>query len=180
MDTKERLKSGDVAKIAAGPGRTAAQSGSRFNRWCEADIIPRDEHVWGPGGPAYVYPQSTGAVAAILFDLFDAGVVRDKGQLGRMWRFFAGPHEGGPTLIDQTLDAVADSECCWLIMTMWRGAKNGEFQPTCAVRFEQEYDRPVEAPSADHEPIAEYVINLHVLLKRFATRDSNVLPFGEG
>lgn len=77
MREREKLKTGDVAKVAAGPGRTAAQAGSRFTHWREAGVIPTDEQVWGPGGPAYVFPRSTGAVAAVLFDLFDAGVVTD-------------------------------------------------------------------------------------------------------
>lgn len=179
MDTSEKLRNGQVAAFATRPGRTQAQAGSLLNYWRTLGIVPHDGEVSAPGGKAYVYPQCTGAIFAVLCDLHDAGVVTEKRQLGGMWRFFAEHHADGAPLIDQVLDAIADGECCWLIMTMWRNEKTGEPQPTCSIRFEHEYDRPVTAPSADHEPIAEYVINLHVLLKRFATRDSNVLSFGE-
>lgn len=176
MSEREKLKTGDVAAFAAGPGRTRAQAGSRFTHWREAGIVPTEEKVWGPGGHAYVFPQSTGAIAAILFDLFDAGIVTDKRQLGRMWRFFGEAHENRPSQIDLVLNAVAAGECCWLIIVMWQNEETGEPHPTCSTRFVDDYDRPVPAPSASHVPVAEYVVNLHVLLKRFATQDSNVQP----
>ncbi|MDP3492632.1 MAG: hypothetical protein Q8R82_05925 [Hyphomonadaceae bacterium] len=177
MSEREKLKTGDVAAFAAGPGRTKAQATSRFTHWRELGIIPASEQVWGPGGPAYVYPQTVAAIFAVVSDLFDAGVVTGTRQLRSMWRFFSEPHaEGVRAHITHVLDAIAAGECVFLIMTMWRDEVSGEFHPTCATRFEDEYDRPVAAPAPHHEPIAEYVINLHVLLKRFATTESNVRP----
>jgi hypothetical protein len=178
MDATEKLKTGDVAKIAAGPWRTPAQNVSRLNYWREIGVIPTDGQEWGPGGFATIYPSGTGAIAAIMFDLFDAGIVAGKKQLSDLWRFFAEPHaEGVRPHIVHILDAVAAGECCFLVMTMWRHASSGETQPTCSTRFQDEYDKPIVAPSSHHEPVAEYVINLHVLLKRFASRETNVHPF---
>lgn len=177
MDTGEKLKNGQVAAFATRPGRTLAQAGSILNYWRTLGIIPSDGEVPAPGGKAFLYPQWTGAIFAVLCDLHDSGVVTAKHQLRRMWSFFAEPHaEGVQPHIMHILDAIAAGECVFLIMTMWRDEVSGEFQPTCATRFQDEYDRPVKAPTERHEPVAEYVINLHVLLKRFATAESNVRP----
>ncbi len=177
MDTQGKLTTGGVAAFAAGPGRTKAQAGSKLNHWRDIGIVPADEQVWGRGGNAYVYPQTAGAISAILFDLHGAGIVTAKRQLQSMWRFFSEPRaEGLRPHIEYVLGAVASGECCFLVITMWRDETSGAFQPSCATRFEEEHDKPIEAPSPHHEPVAEYVINLHVLLKRFATAESNVLP----
>ncbi len=177
MDTGEKLKNGQVAAFAARPGRTRAQAGSTLNYWRTLGIVPHDGEVPAPGGKAFLYPQWTGAIFAVLCDLHDAGVVTAKDQLRGMWRFLAEPHgEGIRPHIEHILDAIAAGECCFLVMTMWRDEVSGAYQPTCATRFEDEYDKPIASPTPRHDPVAEYVINLHVLLKRFATKDSNVQP----
>lgn len=181
MNTGDKLKNGQVAEFACGSRRTKAQAGSLLNYWRTLGIVPSDGEIPAPGGKAFVYPQWTGAIFAVLCDLHDAGVVTDKAQLRGMWRFFAEPHADGVSPhIEHVLDAIAAGECVFLVMTMWRHEMDSTFQPTCATRFQDEYDKPIVAPSDLHEPVAEYVINLHVLLKRFASAKSNVLPFKAG
>ncbi len=177
MSEKDKLKTADVASFAARPGRTKAQAGSRFTHWREAGVIPTDEQVWGPGGHAYVYDQSTGAIFAVMCDLFDAGIVTGKLQLRGMWDYMAQPHaDGCHPHITHILDAIAKGEACWLILTLWRAAAAGEFKTTCCTRFEDQGDKPIEAPTADHEPVGEYIVSLHKLLERFASTESNVRP----
>jgi len=177
MDAGDKLKTGDVAKGATGPNRTLAQASSRFNRWREAGIIPAEDHVWGPGGKAFVYPQTSGAIFAVLCDLYDAGIVTAKRQLRTMWEYLADPHaEGCHPHITHILDATAKGEACWLILTQWRHSETGAFQPTCCTRFEDQADKPIAGPSPEHEPLGEYIVPLHKLLDRFTDAESNVRP----
>jgi hypothetical protein len=175
MSETDKLKTGDVAKIAEGPGRTKAQAASRFNRWREAGIIPAHEQVWGPGGNAYVYPQSAGAIFAVLCELYDSGIVVISRDLRDMWDYLADPHaEGCQPHITHVLDAVANGEACWLILTLWRHQSTGQFQKTCCTRFEDEADKPIKGPSPDHDPMGDYIVPFHRLLPQFANGVTNV------
>lgn len=161
--------------------RVADVAGSRkarFKRWVAAKIIPPEGAVPAPGGKAFVYPQTTGAIFAVTCDLFDAGIVTGQKQLRELWEYFAEPHaEGCHPHITHVLDAVAKGEATWLIFTLWRHRDGFDFKTTCCTRFEDDPSKPIAAPSQDHEPVGEYIVQLHKLLERFAVSESNVQPF---
>lgn len=169
MVTRDKIRVSEAAELAAAPGRTAKQSRSRWHRWIDAGIIPEAaETARGHGGEAFLYPQSAGAIAAVLFDLFDAGAVTGRDQLASMWRYFAEPqHAGGEPLITHVLAEVEAGNPCFLVFTLWRHQHTGEIVPTCGVRFHDELERPFEAPSQFHEPVTKCVTPLHRLLARF-------------
>lgn len=180
MDATGKIKVGDAAKVAAGPGRTPKQAASLWRRLVAMGVIPADGEEWGPGGTAYLFPQSAGAVGAVLFDLMDAGIVGGKKDLTSLWRYLSEPHsEGDAPLITHVLAEVASGGQCWLIITLWRHRLTGHIVPTCATRFADDMDRPIERPSPDHDPVADYVIRLHELLARFADTESNIVPLGK-
>lgn len=174
MDPRDQLKIKDASRIAAGPGRSAAQCAARWHRWVDAGIIPPAIGL-APGGdtngrPAFLFPQWAGAIGGVLFDLYDAGAVTGRDQLASMWRYFAEPHhEGGQPLIEHILAQIAAGNPVWLVLTIWRHEITGEIQPTCATRFADEMDRPIDAPTPEHANVADYVIKLHQLLARFAS-----------
>lgn len=180
MRESEQLKVGDLSEIAQGPGRSPAQTASRWRRWVAAGIIPADGQVQWKGGPANLFPRSAAAVGLILFDLYDAGVVTDRHQLAAMWRHFSEHEEGNAPLIIHVLAEIGGGNPAYLIITAWRHQTTGDIVPTCAIRFADELERGLEAPTDDHRPIGDYVIKLHHLLARFATPESNVLAFKAG
>lgn len=166
-----------IAQLAAGPGRTPKQTGARFHQWIIAGIIPPAAVLSkGQGGEAFLYPQSVGAIAAVLFDLYDAGAVTNHGQLKSMWRYLSEAEDGAEPLITHVLAEIEAGNPCWLVLTLWRHSFSGECQPTCGVRFADETERPFEAPSDHYTPFADYVIHLDRMLARFATRESNIVP----
>ncbi len=177
MSERDKLGIADVARLAAVPGRSETQAKSRLNRWKDLGIIPPDGEIPARGGKAYVYPQTTGAIFAVLCDLFDAGIVVDHERLRGMWGYLAEPHaEGCHPHITHVLDAVAKGEACWLILTLWRDPQTGDFKKTCCTRFEDQADKPIAPPTPDYEPLGEYIVSFHKLLDRFTSAESNVRP----
>lgn len=169
MDARDKLKVSEAADRIARPGRTPAQSRALWHRWMDAGIIPPAvETEWGSGGLAFIFPESAAAIAAVLFDLYDAGAVTARHQLASTWRYFAEPqHEGGEPLITHVLAEVEHGNPCFLVLTYWRHQQTGDVQPTCGVRFHEELERPFPAPSQFHVPITKCVTPLHLLLARF-------------
>lgn len=168
---------GTVAAMSAGPGGSAAQRKTRFKNWVADGIIPSDGEVPAPGGKAFVYPQTAGAIFTVLCEFYDAAIVVGKRELRSLWEYFADPHaEGCHPHITHILDAIAKGEACWIIFTLWRDRTSGAFQKTCCTRFEEQADKPIAGPTQDHEPVGEYIVSLHKLLERFATLESNVRP----
>lgn len=171
MDTRDKIRVTQAAERAAAPGRRAEQVRARWHRWIKEGIIPPAvEAEFVRGGLAFIFPESAAAIAAVMFDLYDAKAVTDRDQLRSMWRYFAEPqHEGGEPLITHLLAEVEAGNPCFLILTLWRHQHSGEIVPTCGVRFHDELERPFEAPSQFHEPVTKCVTPLHLLLARFVS-----------
>lgn len=169
MDARDKIRVTEAAERIARPGRTPAQIRALWHRMVEAGVIPRAvETEWGAGGLAFIYPESAAAIAAVLFDLYDAGAVTARYQLASMWRFFAEPHhEGGQPMITHVLAEAQHGNPCFLIITFWRHQTTGEMATTCGVRFHEELDTPFDAPSQFHVPVSKCVTPLHLLLARF-------------
>lgn len=180
MDATGKIKVGEAAKVADGPGRTPKQAARRWRNLVAMGVIPSDGEAWGSGGTANLFPQWAGAVGAVLFDLMDAGIVGGKKDLASLWQYFSEVESDGEApLITHVLAEIASGGQCWLIMTLWRHRITGKIVPTCATRFADEIERPLESPSPDHDPVADYVIRLHELLARFANTESNIVPLGK-
>jgi hypothetical protein len=166
---------GAVARMAERPGRSFDAERNRFKKWVAAGIIPPDGEVPAPGGKAFVYPQTAGAIFAIMSELYDAAIAVSHRELRGLWDYLAESHaDGCHPHITHILDAVEKEEACWLIFTLWKDEVSGAYVKTCCTRFEDQADKPINAPSADHDPAGEYIVQLHKLLKRFAVIESNV------
>ena len=102
---------GQASALAVGPGWSADQRKNRYKKWEQVGIIPHAGEVPAPGGKAFVYPQTAGAIFAVLCDLHDGGIVTGKRQLRGMWDYMAQPHaDGCHPHITHILDAIAKGD----------------------------------------------------------------------
>lgn len=169
----------EAGRGAARPGLTAEQATTRLLRWTLEEIVPPPEREpRGRGLPRYAYPQETGAVLAVVSDLFDSGAIAGRDQLRDVWRFLSIPRdESDSPIITHILEEIEAGKTAWFVVAVWRHEIDGTFQKTCGVRFAGEEGEPMESPSFNHVAVGDWVIPLHRLLSRFATRASNVVDF---
>lgn len=178
MSKRETVKASEAGAVLAGPGMSEAFATERFRRWQSQGIIPPVGRAGErrDGRDAFLFDQAAPAVAAVLFWAHDFAGLTDRDTLASFWRYLAQPHDpAGVPPIDHVLAEVADGRAPVLVLTRWGNPQTGEIQTTAALRFDDEYERPIEGPSPDFDPIADIVLELAPLLERFI--GGNVVPF---
>ncbi len=176
MSERGKVKASEAGAVLAGPSMSEAEATGRFRRWQMAGIIPTVGQDGEGRRAPFLFDQSAPAIAAVLFWAHDHAGITERAMLASFWRFLAHPHhEHGVPAIDHVLAEVMAGGAPVLVLTRWGNAHTGEIQTTAALRFDDEYTRPIEGPSPDFDPIADIVLELAPLLERFV--GGNVLPF---
>lgn len=140
----------------------------RWRSWTANNIIPADA--------AEGDETATPAVASILFWLFDHAGLNDKATLANTWAYLARSHHAGqPAPIDLILAEIAAGGSPVFVVTKWLRQWDGDVTLTMALRFDDQKDKPIVAPSAAHEPAADLVLELRPLLARYV--GANVVAF---
>jgi hypothetical protein len=149
-------------------GRETEAIRRRWRSWKASNIIPA-EAVDGE-------ETATPAVAAILFWLFDHAGLSDKATLANTWAYLAHPHHRDqPAPIDLILADIAAGGSPVFVLTQWLRQWDGDVTLTMALRFDDQKQKPISAPSPAHEPAADLVLDLRPLLARYV--GANVVPF---
>jgi hypothetical protein len=178
MSKRETLTAKGAGEVLAGPAMSASEATGRVRRWQMAGIIPTVGQQ-PDGRAAFLFDQAAPAIAAVLFWAHDHAGIIDRPTLATFWRFLADPHhEHCVPAIDHVLAEVMAGGAPVLVLTRWGNATTGEVLTTTALRFDDEYERPIASPAPCFEVLADIVLELAPLLERFV--GSNVMPFASG
>lgn len=176
---RETVTAKDAGDALAGPSMTASEATGRFRRWQMAGIIPHVGRTGEASVAAFLFDQSAPAIAQVLFWAHDHAGIVDPPTLATFWRFLADPHhDHGVPAIDHVLAEVLAGGAPVLVLTRWGNADTGEVLTTAALRFDDEYKRPIHAPRPAFKAIADITLELAPLLERLV--GANVVSFARG